>query len=76
MTVSFNPLEANGQLFNDKAARVDVIERFRAKYRADLACDGPMAAATPSHRRAREDRRTDRCHVLVLAQAMPRNSHH
>ena len=29
----------------DKAAR-DVIERFRAKYQADLACDGPMAAAT------------------------------
>jgi hypothetical protein len=31
---------------NDKAARADVIECFRAKYRADLACDGPMAAAT------------------------------
>ena len=31
---------------NDKAARADVIERFRAKYHADLACDGPMAAAT------------------------------
>jgi hypothetical protein len=30
----------------DKAARADVIERFRAKYQADLACDGPMAAAT------------------------------
>ena len=29
----------------DKAAR-DMIERFRAKYQADLACDGPMAAAT------------------------------
>ena len=31
---------------NDKAAHADVIERFRAKYHADLACDGPMAAAT------------------------------
>ena len=31
---------------NDKAARADVIQRFRAKYHADLACDGPMAAAT------------------------------
>jgi Domain of unknown function (DUF4326) len=31
---------------NDKAARADVIERFRTKYHADLACDGPMAAAT------------------------------
>jgi Domain of unknown function (DUF4326) len=31
---------------NDKVARADVIERFRAKYHADLACDGPMAAAT------------------------------
>jgi hypothetical protein len=31
---------------NDKAARADVIERFVVKYRADLACDGPMAAAT------------------------------
>jgi hypothetical protein len=31
---------------NDKAARADVIERFAVKYRADLACDGPMAAAT------------------------------
>jgi hypothetical protein len=30
----------------DKAARADVIERFRAKYQADPACDGPMAAAT------------------------------
>ena len=30
----------------------------------------------PSPRRAREDRRTHRLHVLVLAQAMPRNSHH
>jgi hypothetical protein len=31
---------------NDKTARAEVIERFRAKYYADLACDGPMAAAT------------------------------
>jgi hypothetical protein len=31
---------------NDKAARADVIERFRTKYHADLACDDPMAAAT------------------------------
>ena len=31
---------------NDKAARADVIERFRSKYQADLACDGPMAKAT------------------------------
>jgi hypothetical protein len=31
---------------NDKAARADVIERFAVKYRADLACDGPMATAT------------------------------
>jgi hypothetical protein len=31
---------------NDKTARADVIERFAVKYRADLACDGPMAAAT------------------------------
>ena len=31
---------------NDKATRTDVIERFAVKYRADLACDGPMAAAT------------------------------
>lgn len=30
----------------DKAARADVIERFRAKYHADLACDGPTAGAT------------------------------
>jgi hypothetical protein len=61
---------------NDKAARADVIERFAVKYRADLACDGPMAASNPSSRRAREDRRTHRVHVLVLAQAMPRHSHH
>jgi hypothetical protein len=31
---------------NDKAARADVIERFAVKYHADLACDGPMSAAT------------------------------
>jgi uncharacterized protein DUF4326 len=31
---------------NDSAARNDVIERFRAKYEADLKCDGPMSAAT------------------------------
>ncbi len=30
----------------DAAARNDVIERFRAKYEADLKCDGPMSAAT------------------------------
>jgi len=30
----------------DVAARNDVIERFRAKYEADLKCDGPMSAAT------------------------------
>src|SRR5208282_4917249 len=31
---------------SDAAARNDVIERFRAKYEADLKCDGPMSAAT------------------------------
>jgi hypothetical protein len=31
---------------NDKAARAGVIEHFAVKYRADLACDGPTAAAT------------------------------
>src|SRR5271167_4253044 len=31
---------------SDAAARNDVIERFRAKYEADLRCDGPMSAAT------------------------------
>jgi hypothetical protein len=30
----------------DAAARNDVVERFRAKYVADLKCDGPMSAAT------------------------------
>jgi hypothetical protein len=30
----------------DAAARNDVLERFRAKYEADLKCDGPMSAAT------------------------------
>ena len=30
----------------DAAARNDVVERFRAKYLADLKCDGPMSAAT------------------------------
>ena len=30
----------------DAAARNDVIERFRAKYEADLKCDGPMSPAT------------------------------
>src|SRR5271169_5435841 len=30
----------------DAAARNDVIVRFRAKYVADLKCDGPMSAAT------------------------------
>ena len=89
MTVSFNPLKANGQLFahlpelndlefslsNANAADLldalgiedafaaspwrspashwvrpvlvaEIIEHFAVKYRADLACDGPMAAAT------------------------------
>jgi hypothetical protein len=31
---------------NDQTARADVIERFAVKYRADLACDGPIAVAT------------------------------
>jgi len=30
----------------DAAASNDVIERFRAKYEADLKCNGPMSAAT------------------------------
>jgi hypothetical protein len=29
-----------------RAANVAAIEHFAVKYRADLACDGPMAAAT------------------------------
>jgi hypothetical protein len=30
----------------DAAARADVIERYRAKYEADIRCDDPIAAAT------------------------------
>ena len=57
----------------DAAARNDVIERFRAKYEADLKCDGPMSAATEAL--AERVRKGERL-VLVLAEAAPRRHHH
>jgi hypothetical protein len=43
---------------NDAAARNEVIDRFHAKYEADLKCDGPMAAATEAlAERLRKDER-------------------
>jgi len=44
-----NPVLGNPYVLHDNrdaAARADVIERYRAKYEADIRCDGPMAAAT------------------------------
>ncbi len=60
----------------DAAARNDVIERIRAKYEADLKCDGPMSAATEALARTRPKGRAPGLHVLVLAEAAPRRRHH
>jgi hypothetical protein len=133
MTVSFNPLKANGQLFThlpelddlevalSNANAADVLDALgiedsfsvspwplpcfkallivarrkrlghasRAIPVTEMREPGSMLLidcrprmrrshgyGDPSPRRAREGRRTDRCHVLVLAEAMPRNSHH
>jgi hypothetical protein len=66
---------------NDAAARNDVIERFRAKYEADLKCDGPMSAATKAlAERVREGERLvcmcwcwpKRCHGAIIIDEIKR----
>ena len=66
---------------SDAAARNDVIERFRAKYQADLKCDGPMSAATEAlAERVRKGERLvcmcwcwpKRCHGNVIIDEIKR----
>jgi hypothetical protein len=65
----------------DAAARNDVIERFRAKYEADLKCDGPMSAATEAlAERVRKGERLvcmcwcwpKRCHGAIIIDEIKR----
>ena len=66
---------------SDTAARNDVIERFRAKYEADLKCDGPMSAATDAlAERVRKGERLvcmcwcwpKRCHGVIIIDEIKR----
>src|SRR5271166_1343952 len=66
---------------SDAAARNDVIERFRAKYEADLKCDGPMSAATEAlAERVRKGERLvcmcwcwpKRCHGAIIIDEIKR----
>ncbi len=66
---------------SDAAARNDVIERFRAKYEADLKCDGPMSAATDAFaKRVRKGERLvrmcwcwpKRCHGVIIIDEIKR----
>jgi hypothetical protein len=55
----------------DVAARADVIERYRAKYEADIRCDGPMAAATGAlTERARKGER-----LVLICWCWPKPCH-
>ena len=63
------------------AAPNDVIERFRAKYEADLKCDGPMSAATEAlAERVRKGERLvcmcwcwpKRCHGAIIIDQIKR----
>src|SRR5271155_1718089 len=65
----------------DAAARNDVVERFRAKYQADLKCDGPMSAATEAlAERVRKGERPGcmcwcwpkRCHGAIIIDEIKR----
>ena len=65
----------------DAAARNEVIERFRAKYEADLKCDGPMSAATEAlAERVRKGERLvcmcwcwpKRCHGAIIIDEIKR----
>ena len=56
---------------NDAAARNQVIERFRAKYQADIKSNGPMAAATEAlAERVRNGER-----VVCMCWCWPRKCH-
>ena len=60
----------------DAAARNDVIERFRAKYRSRPQMRWPDERRDRCPRRTRPKGRAPGLHVLVLAEALPRRHHH
>lgn len=69
-----NPALGNPYVLHDNrdvAARADVIERYRAKYEADIRCDGPMAAATATlTERARKGER-----LVLMCRCWPKPCH-
>ena len=55
----------------DTKARAEVLERYRAKYEADLRNDGPMAAATE----ALADRIRDGERLVLICWCSPKPCH-